>query len=62
MVPKARVRKCGVNAPATPVPNRLASLAFVGLLAGGCAIAFAPILVRLSDTGPVAMAFAQPAQ
>jgi drug/metabolite transporter (DMT)-like permease len=26
-------------------------------LAGGCCIAFAPILVRLSDTGPVASAF-----
>jgi drug/metabolite transporter (DMT)-like permease len=51
------MRKCGVNAPAAPVPNRLASLAFAGLLAGGCAIAFAPILVRLSDTGPVASAF-----
>jgi len=46
-----------VNAPAVPVPSRLASLAFMGLLAGGCAIAFAPILVRLSDTGPVASAF-----
>ena len=31
--------------------------AFLCLLAGGCAIAFAPILVRLSDTGPVASAF-----
>src|SRR5438552_7856032 len=31
--------------------------AFICLLAGGCAIAFAPILVRLSDTGPVASAF-----
>ena len=27
------------------------------MLAGGCCIAFAPILVRLSDTGPVASAF-----
>jgi len=27
------------------------------LLAGGCSIAFAPIFVRLSDTGPVASAF-----
>jgi drug/metabolite transporter (DMT)-like permease len=32
-------------------------LPFIALLAGGCAIAFAPILVRLSDTGPVASAF-----
>jgi len=31
--------------------------AFLCLLAGGCAIAFAPILVRLSETGPVASAF-----
>ncbi len=30
---------------------------FLCLLAGGCAIAFAPIFVRLSDTGPVASAF-----
>lgn len=32
-------------------------VAFVCLLAGGCCIAFAPIFVRLSDTGPVASAF-----
>lgn len=32
-------------------------VAFLCLLAGGCAIAFAPIGVRLSDTGPVASAF-----
>jgi len=32
-------------------------VAFLCLLAGGCSIAFAPILVRLSDTGPVASAF-----
>ena len=51
------MRKCGVNAPAAAAPDRIATLAFVGLLAGGCAIAFAPILVRLSDTGPVASAF-----
>jgi drug/metabolite transporter (DMT)-like permease len=38
-------------------PGRVQSLAFVGLLAGGCAIAFAPIFVRLADTGPVASAF-----
>jgi drug/metabolite transporter (DMT)-like permease len=31
--------------------------AFLSLLAGGCAIAFAPIFVRLSDTGPIASAF-----
>jgi len=31
--------------------------AFLCLLAGGCCIAFAPIFVRLSDTGPLASAF-----
>ena len=31
--------------------------AFLCLLAGGCAIGFAPIFVRLSDTGPIASAF-----
>jgi drug/metabolite transporter (DMT)-like permease len=35
----------------------LSTGAFLCLLAGGCAIAFAPILVRLSDVGPVASAF-----
>ena len=33
------------------------TLAYIALLGGGCAIAFAPILVRWSDTGPVASAF-----
>jgi hypothetical protein len=46
-----------VNAPAAPAPTRVETLAFLGLLAGGCAIAFAPIFVRLSDAGPVASAF-----
>jgi drug/metabolite transporter (DMT)-like permease len=46
-----------VNAPAATVPSRVETLAFVCLLAGGCAIAFAPIFVRLSDAGPVASAF-----
>jgi drug/metabolite transporter (DMT)-like permease len=32
-------------------------VAFLCLLAGGCGIAFAPIFVRLADTGPVASAF-----
>jgi len=32
-------------------------LAFLALLAGGCGIAFAPIFVRLADTGPAASAF-----
>jgi drug/metabolite transporter (DMT)-like permease len=39
------------------VASRAQSLAFAGLLIGGCAIAFAPIFVRMSDTGPVASAF-----
>jgi len=49
-----------MSSPATLVPEadaRHATLAFVCLLAGGCAIAFAPIFVRLADTGPVASAF-----
>lgn len=33
------------------------SLAFAALLLGAAAIAFAPIFVRLSDTGPTASAF-----
>ncbi len=39
------------------VAGRTETVAFVCVLAGGCAIAFAPIFVRLSDTGPVASAF-----
>ena len=35
----------------------MSRVAFLCLLAGGTAIAFAPILVRLSDVGPVASAF-----
>jgi drug/metabolite transporter (DMT)-like permease len=35
----------------------MSRFAFLCLLAGGCAIAFAAIFVRLSDTGPVASAF-----
>ncbi len=41
----------------SPVAQGLSTAAFACLLAGGCAIAFAPILVRVSDTGPVASAF-----
>jgi len=37
--------------------ERASTVAFLCLLAGGCSIAFAPIFVRLSDTGPVASAF-----
>jgi len=39
------------------VSERASTTAFLCLLAGGIAIAFAPIFVRLSDTGPVASAF-----
>ena len=46
-----------VNAPAAPAASRVETLAFAALVAGGCAIAFAPIFVRLSDAGPVASAF-----
>jgi drug/metabolite transporter (DMT)-like permease len=46
-----------MSAPASPPTVPAHTLAFVCLLAGGCAIAFAPIFVRLSDTGPVASAF-----
>jgi drug/metabolite transporter (DMT)-like permease len=36
---------------------RVETAALVALLAGGCAIAFAPIFVRLADVGPTASAF-----
>lgn len=45
------------EASAAAQPRPLSTAAFLCLLAGGCAIAFAPIGVRLSDTGPVASAF-----
>src|SRR5260221_1870721 len=45
------------HAPASAAPSPHSTTAFLCLLAGGCAIAFAPILVRLADTGPVASAF-----
>ena len=35
----------------------ISTAAFLCLLAGACAIAFAPIFVRLADVGPVASAF-----
>ncbi len=38
-------------------PASRKTLAFAALLAGAAAIAFAPILVRLADTGPTASAF-----
>lgn len=37
--------------------RRIESTALAALLAGGCAIAFAPILVRVADVSPVASAF-----
>jgi drug/metabolite transporter (DMT)-like permease len=46
-----------VSSAAPPTASRVETLAFACLLAGGCAIAFAPIFVRLSDAGPVASAF-----
>ena len=45
------------NASAPAARASLSTAAFLCLLGGGCAIAFAPIFVRLSDTGPVASAF-----
>jgi drug/metabolite transporter (DMT)-like permease len=46
-----------LDSATAPSASRIETLAFICLLAGGCAIAFAPIFVRLSDTGPVASAF-----
>jgi drug/metabolite transporter (DMT)-like permease len=45
-----------VAGAADPGPRRK-TLAFAALLAGAAAIAFAPIFVRLADTGPTASAF-----
>lgn len=39
------------------LPARSAALALAALLAGACAIAFAPIFVRVSEVGPVSTAF-----
>ena len=52
-------RRRNVNFPAMSATARPAAhpLALAGLLAGACAIAFAPILVRFSEVGPVATAF-----
>lgn len=41
----------------SPVETPRNTLAFAALLLGAAAIAFAPIFVRLSDTGPTASAF-----
>lgn len=45
------------NAGLNTGPPSSTTSAFLCLLAGGCAIGFAPILVRLAETGPVASAF-----
>ena len=44
------------ESPVRPEP-RTSSTSFLVLLAGGVAIGFAPIFVRLSEVGPVATAF-----
>ena len=44
------------DSPARPEP-RTSTTSFLVLLAGGVAIGFAPIFVRLSEVGPVATAF-----
>ncbi len=46
-----------MNAPAAGATARVEAGALVALLVGACAIAFAPIFVRLSDVGPTATAF-----
>jgi drug/metabolite transporter (DMT)-like permease len=45
------------SAPASAAGRRVEGTALAALLAGGCAIAFAPIFVRVSDVGPTASAF-----
>jgi drug/metabolite transporter (DMT)-like permease len=45
------------DAGAGPADGRAARVAFIALLAGAIAIAFAPIFVRLSELGPSATAF-----
>ena len=47
------LRRPRLATPAVPA----SALALIALIAGACAIGFAPILVRLADTGPVASAF-----
>ena len=55
------VGPCDNHAPVRPrpvaVPSSVETRAFLCLCAGACGIACAPILVRLSETGPVASAF-----
>ena len=46
-----------MNAPAAAAAKRVEAGALVALLVGACAIAFAPIFVRLSEVGPTATAF-----
>ncbi|MGH8586604.1 MAG: EamA family transporter, partial [Gammaproteobacteria bacterium] len=52
-IDQARERPLSTTTSAPPI----STAAFLYLLAGGCAIAFAPIFVRMADTGPVASAF-----
>lgn len=47
----------GTEIAATAPSSPVSTAAFLCLLAGGCAIGFAPILVRIAETGPVASAF-----
>ena len=55
------VGPCDNHAPVRPrpvaVPSSVETRAFLCLCVGACGIACAPILVRLSETGPVASAF-----
>ncbi len=43
--------------PTTHAPTPVSATAFLYLLAGGAAIGFAPILMRVAENGPVASAF-----
>jgi drug/metabolite transporter (DMT)-like permease len=52
-IDQARERPLSTTTSAPPI----STAAFLYLLAGGCAIAFAPLFVRMADTGPVASAF-----
>src|SRR6187402_1568799 len=48
----------GIRITQRPMPaNRHARLAFLALIGGATGIGFAPIFVRLSETGPTATAF-----
>jgi drug/metabolite transporter (DMT)-like permease len=53
---RRRVRDAGLNA-GTLERAAVRNVALAALALGGCAIAFAPIFVRVSETGPTASAF-----